>query len=240
MRIPRPFYALIAAGALLFTTQTADAALMLRLTDLSDATNTITITDGGAGDLTGAANGQILADETLGVWSLSTTVGTSKPNFPNTANHLQMALQNLQISSTGGGGMRIELTDTDFTLDPGFLSSLFESTGNTGGTFQVEAWLHAGNDPFGQGLSLGSLGPFTAQLFTDFILNAGFSLDDPFSLTIIATVVHPAAMTTLADSNLTMQSRPVPTPGTLPLFLAGLMALGFGMYSARRRRETAA
>jgi hypothetical protein len=239
MRIPRPFYALIAAGALLFTTQTAEAVLTLTI---DDGVNPVfTAEDQGANDLS-PVEGAIVTTGNIGVWSFFLATGQTKPLIGDAQNPILVL--DTSATSSAAGALTVMLSDIDYDPVAGDFTAFFDFSSTfsgTGQTVEVEFWLSENNILFDQGTLIGGFGPIAGP--------ASFGLDDsnallgisgPFSLTTIVTITHSQAATSNPDATIAIPSRDVPTPGTLPLFLAGLVALGFGMYSARRRRATAA
>lgn len=213
----------------------ADAALMLRLTSGADS---VTVTDGGVGDLDGVANGLISFNSALGGsvgnFNVNVTTGISKPiigspQFP------QLDLNSVNVSGSGAGSISIEVTDTNFTVSG---NALFASDvgGTTQGSVSVSTFVDDSNTAFGQATSLADLGPFSGpgtQAFSG--SSANYATLAPFSsATIVALITHtePGQITSF-DAAITVDA-----PGTLALLGIGLV--GLGLASRRRQRSKAA
>ena len=131
---------LVMAGCVTAMTATkADAAAMLRLTDVGTATS-VTITDNLAGDSNGAF-GAITWIGSLGVWTVNVSTGITKPIFVKDP-HMDLNSVN---TSTGAGTLIIEFTDTDWN-GTGSVKMLIGGT--TGGTVTYDAYADPGNLPF--------------------------------------------------------------------------------------------
>ncbi len=117
-----------AAAATVLAAATAKATLVLTL--MSGA-STVTITDNGAGDLSGAT-GVIISTVTVGDFSTSFTVGTS--NSPGGATGL-LQIQTLTVRNNAASTatLGLWLADTGFTL-PGGPGSTLQLTSSIGGT----------------------------------------------------------------------------------------------------------
>lgn len=236
MKIPKFLYALIAAGALVLTTATAEAALTLRLTQGASIETVVDQSSDDGSDVEGV----VIFNGGIGTFTTNVSTGISKPAFPVSHNRALMDLNSVDLSSGSGGTLVIELTDTDFTLDSASMwSSLLNFGGTTQGLIDVEFWLGLDNAEFSQGVLLGDLGSLSGGAFSGVdTVSGGQDLSDPFSLTLVATIQHGSG--TKLTSFDAEGSVMVPTPGTLPLFLAGITALGLGAHNARRRRRVAA
>jgi hypothetical protein len=108
--------ALVAGGLFL----AAEQASALPIMTLSDRTTTITVEDGGANDVSNIA-GAIAFIGTVGTFNLNVTTGVSKP-FLGSATWPKMDLNDISVSSNGGGTLTITFSDSGFE-GPAALSS---------------------------------------------------------------------------------------------------------------------
>ena len=195
------------------------AAAML---SLNDGTNSITITDQGAGDanpIEGVVTTVWTAPNTL--WTSTVSIGTTYP-ADGSAIKPYMDLNAVLTSQRAG-----QLTIT-FTQD-GFLAGTAVFNSDVGGTLNQNA--SALFMAMADGQSISSIGPFsTAGAFSgsdsrNFLANA-----TPYSMSLQAVITHGGGGTTSFDYQVE-----VPEPGTLALL--GLGLIGFGL--SRRRRIAA-
>jgi hypothetical protein len=225
-----------AIGGLLFAVfcwTPAQAAFVLELT--SGAT-TVTVTDGGAGDINPTA-GRISFFGSIGTFSINLTSGISKPVI-GTTDVGELDLSSFQISGSAAGTLSVRLTDTDFAQE-GVAFGLSAIGGTTDGTVAASTYLGRTNAEFGTGELLTDFGVLTGPSFSDSelvsiapVVNAGGS--SPYSLTILATITHTAAgQTTGFDTFIqtSITEADVPAPASMAVFAFGLMALR----SLRRR-----
>jgi hypothetical protein len=205
---------------------TAEGAMMLRLTS---GASTVTIADGGAGDLN-ATVGVITFSGAVGNFPVNVSTGLSKPLLPSSPTYTEMDLNSVNVSSSGGGTLIIELTDTDF---PGMTTAgsfIGRVGGTTQGTSTFEAYKNSSNvefDTTGADAEV-HLGPFGPGAFSG-TQSTGHGILGPYSMTLVATIVHTGAQNTSFDFEIVN----VPEPASLALFALGLLGAG----AAARRRK---
>ena len=216
---------------------TSHAAFILKVEDVTNGITT-TVTDNGAGDVSAIA-GLINATVVTPNASIVTSIGTSKPLGGNSSTVALMDLLNVDISSNSAIDLVISLTDTDFDLNgigglgQGFLGASIGGTlgSNALNSLQVDYFFNTSNVAFDT-VGATSIATNTWNgpgAFSENVAKALVSpVNDPFSLTQIATIHIEANQIISYDSELTV----VPVPGVL--FLLGLgMA---GLMVVRRRK----
>ena len=200
---------------------TAQAAFVLTLDDT--AGHTITVNDNGVGD-SNSDSGVITYSGSLGgsVFNINVTTGVSDPLLgPGVLN-----LNSINVSSTSGGTLQIQLTDTDFTGPVSAYDSSYGGT--TDGSVSIDFRYDTSNAEFG-GSSLLNTGAMAGSFSggsTSSVASA-----DPYSLSIFATIVHGAGN---QSSNFGATLQPVPVPAAVWLFGSGLA----GLVSVARRRRS--
>jgi len=216
--------AAIAAGlGVTLTLNSAQAAFVLTLDDLSTGGIDVTVTDDGAGDsYPGLGTMTFLGP--VGSFNVNVTTGVSKPQLTGGV----MDLNSINISGGAGGTLVIGLTDTGFTGS--FPAYTANYGGTTTGTVDFDFWHDPNDAQFGGGTILPaapiSVGP---GAFSGSSTNP-IAPGTPYSLSIFATINHgEGSQNTSFDAEL----RPVPIPPAVWLFGSGLLGLA-GV--ARRRR----
>lgn len=207
----------------------ADAIPMLRLTTSDGAS--VTVTDGGAGDLSGAADGVVIFSGGLGNWLWNIASGFSKPAL-GSAIAPQLDLNSVNLSSSGGAGtVNIWLTDTDFTAKPALTEMVAAIGGTTSGQITFRTFMDAGNAAFGTTTELTNLSGLSGGAFA---ASAGglLSSNNPYSLTMLVTITHWASsVPQISSFDATVR---VPEPGMLVLLGTGLLIAGIGWRRATR------
>lgn len=141
------------SGALLVAASAP--ALAVAELRISDGTNSVTIVDGGAGDLDSAA-GSILfnaAPGTFAGWTISLDMGVTKPQIGG-ANFPQMELNFVAVynNSAVGSTLTLQFTDTDFTgPTPTSFGATYGGNLAAGASLVYTTYRDNANDPFADG-----------------------------------------------------------------------------------------
>jgi len=226
---------------LLFATASALASLSSVRADsalfLSDGIHNLTILDGAANDsnpLAGVVTFNGLLDPNS-PWTVNVTTGISRPVLGN-ANSPFLDLNSVNVSSSGGGTLIIEFSDTGFgPITAGTLTT--EIGGSTGGSATFRTWADSGNALFGKTTTLADLA-FSSTPFSAAVLSER-PTTNPFSLTLQTTITHTGGEVTSFNGSLYDSSiRPsVPEPSTVSLIGLGLVG---GLWVASRSRKNKA
>ena len=212
----------------------AQAAFKLTIAESGGAS--VTIEDGGSGDLA-SQSGTIMFAGALGDFNIQLSMGTSTAN-PNGIGPAQLTINNTSISSGGFSGTRtitITLEDTGFT-SPGvgngnMLSQLSTTQVPTGTSVTFQSILDnpgTGNDYSGTLLSLNTVGGSSANDFVE-IGSSPYTLRNVTTYTMVGQ--GSGNMITVQSTGATVVT---PAPAGLILALSGLPVLGLGCWLRRR------
>lgn len=219
-----PALAVAVAGLL---TVSAHAAPMLRLT--ADGAGPITISDNGLGDFDPSA-GSVVHFGPLGVFTTNITTGITKPILGG-PERPEMDLNSINVSSTSGGTIKIEFSETDFNNIGSFiaLSSLVGGTGD--GTMQYQTYASLTNTAFA-----------TDILIADSLVQSGLvgfqdlsniALNGDYSLTMVVTITHDSAGQN-SSFNALLE---IPEPGLSPALVIGALVVTARIARRRKRAQ---
>jgi hypothetical protein len=217
---------IFAVGISLGMIASVNATPMLKLTS---GASEVLVSDGGAGDSSGAGDGIVAFNGALGNWTLNVATGISKPAL-GSADTPELDLNSVNLSSAGAAStVNIWLTDTDFSAKSSLVGMVAAIGGTTSGQISYRTFYDAGNTAFGTANELTNVGPLSDAAFSSLVTSA-FSSVTKYSLTLLVSITH-AASTTSRVSSFDAFVR-VPEPSSLLLFGAGLLAL---VYVVRRQ-----
>ncbi|NBP72986.1 MAG: hypothetical protein EBU57_07455, partial [Alphaproteobacteria bacterium] len=113
---------------------------------LSDGINTVTVTDGGAGDINPLA-GVVVFNGAIGDFSVNVTTGITKPLLGSPTDPV-LDLNSIDVTGAAGGILTIEFTETDFLSGGPTVNFSTEIGGVTADTVQFEHFASAANTGF--------------------------------------------------------------------------------------------
>jgi hypothetical protein len=197
--------ALVAGGLFL----AAEQASALPIMTLSDGTTTITVEDGGANDAYGDA-GAITFSGSIGNFNLNVTTGVSKPVLGSAA-WPSMDLNDISVSSNGGGTLRITFSDNGFE-GPCALSS--DVSGVTQGTARFEVWVDPDNTLLAKTTQIADLGSFAGGHFSGTTPGAFTTGTDPYSITQVAILTYAAGTARFTSLSPSTAPPSLPSPNS--------------------------
>ena len=197
----------LSAVVLLATALSSSAALQIRITDGSPGGTNITVVDQGADDFNLTVGSVSYSGPIGSNWIATVSSGASKPLLGSAAAP-QVDLQSLGVSSSSGGTLIIELTDTDFT---GAGPAQITIGGNTAGQVNLNVFTDNANAGFGKISTVASLGPIVGLGFSQ-IVPAAVTALAPYSITFELRIAHVAGGATGLDAELVVNPPPVCPP----------------------------
>jgi uncharacterized repeat protein (TIGR01451 family) len=149
--------------------------------------------------------GQIFWQGRIGSFTISSEVGSTKPLVTPPVIDLQVH----QLTTTSGGSITIQWTDTGFTAPggtTGFMAGGGSFTANT--SISYTGYMDNTNVPFGTGITVGTMGPFTTPSFAQ-NLNGPGATASPFSMTESVTFTMGPSVSAGGDFELDAVPNPV-------------------------------
>jgi len=243
--------AAVAAAFLALGERGAEAAFVLKMTDLNSGDQQVVIDQGVTGDtsdsglvatspdLGSAYPGALLYLGPVGSFHVVMTTGAGKPLIGTPVNK-RLDMVSLTISG-GEGELEIELTDTDFqfTQGAGTVNLTSSIGGTTDGEVTAQSFADLSNEEFGTAITPGLQGPFEGgfnnKAFSGFKMTP-FAIEPGqlFSISQRVTVEHFGGRDATTSFDI-MTEVHTPEPSTLAIW--GLGIVGVGLCSWRRRRR---
>jgi hypothetical protein len=221
MKFTKSVASVTAAAALAALAPAAQAALALRL---SDGVTTVTIMDGGFGDMNSAA-GAITFIGGIGAFDInvSTALGDARTAF------MGIHMDSLN-NSLGAGTLLVAMSETSLNFGAAGPTGVTTRFGGISeGTIQGRMFVDDANVLFSESTQVFDSGVLGSGAFS----RAGWgetALTDPFSMTMLVSITHGPNGGT---SSFNFDAK-VPEPGTLALLGAALLGLGA---TARKRTK---
>jgi hypothetical protein len=206
-----------------------EAAFMMKVSSGSDS---IIVSDNGAGDFSGGTTGVITFYGAVGNFTFNIAVGSSKP-FIGSATNPMLNITSFNATSMAGGALTIELSDTGFgPVGPSAMFGTYLNSTLAPGSIAAQTYFANGDANFTHANAVGSVGPLSG--FSSGSDSRVASPGSQFSMNMVATVVHTAGQLTTFDATATAVSVPEPS-ATLCL---GIALFGIAGYAGWQRRKT--
>ncbi len=202
---------------------------------LSDGINTVTVTDGGAGDINPLA-GVVVFNGAIGDFSVNVTTGITKPLLGSPTDPV-LDLNSIDVTGAAGGILTNEFTETDFLSGGPTVNFSTEIGGVTADTVQFEHFASAANTGFARDIALFDSGALTGGFV--FVDVGAEALTGPYSLTTVATITHAAGgQNSSFNSVLESGFKPttdIPEPALAPSLVIGGLLMAGRAFSRRRQ-----
>jgi len=239
MRINVLKFGTTAAAVLLVSSVAVQAVPTVRYND-GTAGGILTVADNGLGDNFSSIDGLIWSAYSHGVWSVSTTLASTKPNTGSAQQPIMDLNFTAQIRPTGptAGSLNIQFSDLDYDLPSSlaFLSSIGGTFANTGFGVTWNAYYGPANTLFGHGTLIAGLGPLAGGVgsFGDDAVGVAVTPGSPVSLTLelIITQNGTGGNRALITGNGSLAALP---DGGSTVGMLGLALLGIGLLVARQK-----